>query len=47
MSNKLNDGFEQGKHDELPKIDIFMVFEYLNSNLKYTSAKIRGWKLKR
>ncbi|RVE45127.1 hypothetical protein evm_010236 [Chilo suppressalis] len=46
-TNKVEAGFVQAQSDNLPKVDSFMVFDYLGNHSKFTSAEIRGWKLKR
>lgn len=46
-ANKVEAGFVQAQSDNLPKVDSFMVFDYLGNHSKFTSAEIRGWKLQR
>lgn len=37
--NKVDIGFEQAQSDNLPKVDTFMVFDYLSNHLNYTVSK--------
>ncbi|CAG5056720.1 unnamed protein product [Parnassius apollo] len=46
-ANKVEAGFVQAQSDNLPKVDSFMVFDYLSNHSKFTSAEVRGWKLQR
>ena len=44
MPAKLEPGFTKADSRNLPKLDIFMVWEYLVTDKKYNAPEIRGVK---
>lgn len=44
MANILKPGFIKADSRNLPKIDIFMVFEYIKQSDKFNAAEVRNAK---
>ena len=44
MANRLESGFVKGDSRSLPKIDTFMVYEFIDRNDKLNAAEIRNAK---
>ncbi|XP_051156855.1 uncharacterized protein LOC127278934 [Leptopilina boulardi] len=44
MVNKLDPGFEKADTTNLPKINVFMVYEYITNNERYNAPEVRGVK---
>ncbi|XP_043478494.1 uncharacterized protein LOC122513004 [Leptopilina heterotoma] len=44
MVNKLDPGFEKADTTNLPKLSVFMVYEYITNNERYNAPEVRGVK---
>lgn len=44
MANRLGAGFVKADSRNLPKIDIFMVFEFIKQSDKFNAAEVRNAK---